>query len=125
MAIEYDTIIPLDKMGDTNQTELLDFTKNILKLSSEMGITNRFHTIEAHQDPLNNEQVDRIYLRNSKLQVNRCYLFIQLENGSEKALVGFGEFQHSGGEPTWGEQYMFQSSECAQAVVTEILDHLN
>lgn len=118
MTIEYDTVIPDNQVADASANGLLDFSRLIISVAENGGIASRFHTIEAHREF--GEQTDRIYLRDSKPSGNRCYVFVNLEDGSDEVRVGFGELQHSGGEPTWGEQFFPMTGDSANRIVKEI-----
>lgn len=125
MPIEWETEIPPNKIADaTAVTGLLDFTRMIVEEVGELGLASRLHTIEAEDDPLNNQSSDRIYLRNCQVGGNRCYLFVTLEYGADQALVGFGELQHSGGEPSWGEGHYDRTPENAKVIAFKIRDIL-
>lgn len=126
LPIEWETEIPPNKIADCSAViGLLDFTRLIVSEVAQIGLASRLHTIEAEDDKLNNQNSDRIYLRDSKVGGNRCYLFVTLEYGADQAWVGFGELQHSGGEPTWGDRHYDQTPENAKVIAAKIRDILN
>ena len=124
-AIDFETAIADEKIADINSEGLFGFTKIILQLFKTEGVENRIHTIEPHE--MHDNERDRVYLKGAMTRNNnRCYLFVDHEQGDETfdPYVGFGELQHSGGEPSFGESFYTPTHENAEYIVKSVKELL-